>query len=113
MRIEASICAWDHGEGAAFYALVSDGKSKLERTYAVPGTINQAEIHAARFALAAFPRASSIKITTDSYYLAGLLEREGKAWVKSVQANVDRVEALRTAISKIPFEVQKVSSVPH
>jgi ribonuclease HI len=112
VKIEASICAWDFEDGSAFYAAISDGKSRIERTYAVPCTINQAELHAVRFAIASFPRMTHLRIITESYYLTGLLEREGKEWAKSVEANVDLVSAMRGAI-RCPFEVQRVESVRH
>jgi hypothetical protein len=113
--IEAVVCAWDLPDGAAFYASVDDGASCIKREYTIPGTLNQAEIDAARFVVAAIPYGSSqaLRLTTDSHYLHGLLSRTGKEWTKPIHANIASITALRTALARIQFEVRRDDRVAH
>lgn len=115
MKIEAVICAWDLPDGAAFHVSVDDGSSRIERSYAVPGTLNQAEIDVTRFVVAAIPygSAQALRLTTDSYYLAGLLARTGKEWTKPIHDNASGITALRTALARISFEVCRDDKVAH
>ncbi len=108
MRIEAVICAWDHPDGAAFYVRVLMPNARMERKYFVPSSIARAEINAMRFVLAAIPISGThIKVITDSYYVAGLLERDANGWVKPVRANADLVNNMRDSISRHQFEVMR------
>jgi hypothetical protein len=106
VNIEATVLAWGGEKESAFYVSVTDGSTKVERVYCIESTLNQAEIEGIRFVLLSLPpRVEAIKIATDSYYLSGLLEKNGKEWLKTAETNTESVNFIRNLISKYRYEV--------
>lgn len=106
MRVDAYIFSINAKDDARFYVKASDGQATIERIYAINGSLNQAELYAAQFVALCLKRPHEINITTDSYYIEGVLCKENNEWKKIVEGNQMLVNQTRSLFDKLNFKIK-------
>jgi ribonuclease HI len=79
---------------AKFAVLLEDGESFI---YEIEGSMNAAEIYAARFVINGTDK--NLEIFTSSKYLITMLEKKDGDWAKNAVKNKELIQSLRDEVS--------------